>query len=73
MYTKVKKLLVTRGNGGKIKVSPLLAKLIEQNDLTNIPAIMWGRVHDKDTSEVLFTSLAKVPQTPNFTVLASLY
>ena len=66
VYTKVKKLLGKRGKEGKIKVSPLLARLMEHNDLTNVPAIRWGKVHEKDASEVLFTSLAKAHSNPKF-------
>ena len=64
VYTKVKTLLGKRGKEMKIKVSPLLTKLIEHNDLGNIPAIKWGRLHERDASEALFTSLAKVHKNP---------
>ena len=64
VYTKVKTLLRQRGKEVKTKVTPLLAKLIEPKDLSNIPAIKWGRLHEKDASKALFTSLAKVHSNP---------
>ena len=57
-----------RGKERRRKVSPLLARLIEHNDLTNVPAIRWGTVHEKDATEVLFPSLAKVHSNLTFYV-----
>ena len=46
-YTQVKTLLRMRGREVKTKVTPLLVRLLEPPDLSDIPAIKWGRLREK--------------------------
>ena len=64
VYTKVKTLLRQRGKEVKTKVTPLLAKLMEPKDLSNIPAIKWGSLHERDAGKAFFTSMAKLHKNP---------
>ena len=49
VYTKVKTLMRMRGQAIKIKVPPLLTKLLYPPDSSDISAIKWGRLHEKAT------------------------
>eukprot|EP00794_Sanderia_malayensis_P016402 gene16402-18039_t len=64
IYNKVKKLLRQRGKAVKSKVTPLLVKLMNHKDLGHIPAIRWGRMHEKDASKAFFTTIAKLHTNP---------
>jgi len=57
VYNKVKKILRERGKEVKTKVSPLLTKLLEPKDLGNIPAIQWGKLHERDASKAFFKTV----------------
>lgn len=64
VYTKVKTLLRMRGQTVKTKVSPLLAKMLYPADLSDIPAIKWGRQNEKSASEAFFYGEGKKHNNP---------
>ena len=63
LHTKVKKLLGNGGTGGKIKVSPILANLLEHNDLTYVPAIRWEKCMKKMLVKCYLLAQLKFTQT----------
>ena len=64
VYTKVKTLLRMRGREVKTKVTPLLVRLLDPPDLSDIPAIKWGRLHEKDASAAFFNEEGKKHTDP---------
>ena len=54
-----------RGKELKTKVTPLLARLFETPDISNIPAIKWGRLHEKDAGAAFFSEEGKQHANPN--------
>ena len=48
----------------KIKVTPLLVRLLEPTNLSNIPAINWGQLHEKDASAAIFNEEGKQHASP---------
>ena len=64
VYTKVETLLRMRGREVKTKVTPLLVRLLDPPDLSDIPAIKWGRLHEKDASAAFFNEEGKKDTNP---------
>ena len=48
----------------KTKVTPLPARFFEPTDLSNIPAIKWGRLHEKDAGAAFFNEEGKQHANP---------
>ena len=65
VYCRVKKIMRMRGESVKTKITPLLKRLLDQADLSEIPAIKWGHTHEKAASETFLRLKAKITKIQN--------
>ena len=56
---KVKKLMRKTGQSVKCKVSPLLAKLLLPEDISELPSIKWGCMHEEDAAKAFLMTAGK--------------
>ena len=56
---KVKKLIRKTGQSVKCKVSPLLAKLLLPDNISELPSISWGCMHEEDAAKAFLMTLGK--------------
>ena len=54
---KVKNLMRKTGQSVKCKVSPLLAKLLLPDDISELPSIKWGCMHEEDAAKAFLMTV----------------
>lgn len=54
VHTKVKTLLA--GRKKVVKTKPLIARIVHHQSLNNVPAVQWGRAHEKEALDAFVTT-----------------